>query len=166
MRHATGQLSDGLQLLRLTQVFLCVAQLVSTLFFVREVSAAAVDFAAMKSRYPRQPVIAMVASSIAVFKLDKGRAALHYGPRGLRTFNVVGMNEFKERDSHHLIISPSQQAPPSWVNAFEPPLVVEHTHQIRTQPPGKSALLRLLHDSALQVGFQRINAYLRVLCKP
>ncbi len=123
-----------------------------------DVATAAIDHAVFRHTHPRDPSIAAVLAAIAVGEADRRLALLGQVETRLSALDVVGVQQFEDRQAGDLLLGPAQRRFPGGVGRFEIALRIERAEQVGADLPGQAARLGALDDLALEVGIEFAQA--------
>ena len=144
MSNAAGQLPDGFHFLRLPQLIECHSQLGSHLAFLCDVATAAIKFARLRHRGPGKPAIFAVGAPVAIFEVPHAIGARHLLETDTGLFDIVRMNQIKNRSIEDGRRIPAKGRLPSWIRTLKIALGVEDAEQVATHFPEATAIYRLV----------------------
>ena len=152
MRHATGQLADRFELLRLQQGLLAAQQGQARLFLVGHVAPDGMDQLLGRHGGPGDAAVFAVTTPVAVFHTQGGGAASQFCQvlQGGRA--VVRMHQADEVHAQGIAFRAREDAGPGRIDGNDHAAQIGHQHDIGGQAPHAVALGRALHHAVFQRG--------------
>ena len=166
VRHAAGQLADGLHFLGLLQRGLGAPHGLHPGQVGADVAAHRVDVLVVGRGGPGQVAPAAVLAPIAVLEAVYLAAQAQHLDLARGGFAVVRVHQVEQGSSEHLGFKPAQDGRERRVHGRQGPLQVGHQHDVLRQPPHAVALGRAALDPFLERGVdggQRVARALLVL---
>ena len=151
VRHAAGELADGVHLLRLAQLLLGSAQDLCTRPLRRQVAADGADEPVARHHRPADPAHAAVLVPAAVLQADRRVALGQAGQRGRTRREVVGVHEIEPAAPDQLLFRPAEDRARRRIDGRDEAVDARHQHDVGREPPEPVAVAGALGDLALEV---------------
>ncbi len=141
MRDATGELTDGFQLLRLMQGVLRKPQRFIGLFLGLNVTADGMDELLVRHGSPGDGPVRAVLMTIAILEVRNRAAALQPAHGGQRAVHVFRVHQCQKLAVEQLPFRPAERLRPCRIDCRDYPVELRHQHQVGRQPPDAITVL-------------------------